>query len=203
MLDVFLVLLLLAVTAGETLVATKPLIGMPCFLGGVLCSMTAGALLVRRWPPQAAPELRSSPRSWAFMILILGCMLAAQFVPVLRTESLLVEDRNFSIVDIALAMITTRNWGLAAAIGGGLVLMPWMTWCAYAVALALGRPGTLARQLSCWSMLDVFGLALGIFVLESANAVPSLIAPGAVALFLGVAMRPVVLRLCLRGRDAG
>lgn len=196
MLDVFLVLLLLAVTADQTLVATKPLIGMPCFLGGVLCTMTAGMLIAGRWPPTEAPRLRSSARSWVFLGLAAACMLGAQFVPVLRTESLLVTDRDFSLVDIALAMARTGNWGLALAIGGGLVLLPWLTWIAYAWALVSGRTIAVAKHLACWSMLDVFGLALAIFVIESANAVPSLIAPGAIALFLGVAMRPVALRLC-------
>lgn len=196
MLDVFLVLLLLAVTADQTLVATRALIGMPCFLGGVLCTMTAGMLIAGRWQPSDAPRLRPSARSWTCLGIAAACMLGAQVVPVLRTESLLVTDRDFSLVDIAVAMLRTGNWGLAVAIGGGLVLMPWLTWSAYAWALASGRSTALARHLACWSMLDVFGLALAIFVIESANAVPSLIAPGAIALFLGVAMRPVALRLC-------
>lgn len=196
MLDIFLVLLLLAVTTDQTLVATRPLIGMPCFLGGVLCSMTAGALLAGRWPRLPAPTLRPSRRSWFFLCLAALCMLGAQFVPVLRTDSLLVSDRTFSLVDIALAMARAGNWGMAAAIGGGLVLLPWLTLGAYAVALLRGRSTATAKHLAAWSMLDVFALALAIFVLESANAVPSLIAPGAVALFLGVAMRPLALWMC-------
>lgn len=198
MLDVFLVLLLLAVTAEQTLVATTPLIGMPCFLGGVLCTMSAGMLIAGRWPSLEAPRLQASPRSWIILGIVAGCLLAAQFVPVLRTESLLVEDRDFSLVDIALAMVRTGNWGLALAIGGGLLLLPWLTMGAYVFALAGGRSTALARHLACWSMLDVFGLALAIFVIESANAVPSLIAPGAIALFLGVALRPAALRLIRR-----
>jgi uncharacterized paraquat-inducible protein A len=200
MLDVFLVLLLLAVTADQTLVATKPLLGMPCFLGGVLCSMSAGALLSARWPVPEAPRLRASPRSWSALAILAVCILAAQVVPVLRTESLLVEDRAFSLLDVALAMVRTGNWGLALAIGGGLLLMPWLTWLAYARAVHSGGGSAVARRLAGWSMLDVFGFALAIFVLESANAVPSLVAPGAIALFLGVAMRPVALWLC-RQRD--
>lgn len=198
MLDVFLVLLLLAVTAEQTLVATRPLIGMPCFLGGVLCTMSAGMLLAGRWAAPPAPELSARPRSWIFLGLAAACLIGAQGVPVLRTESLLVEDRDFSLVDITMAMISTGNWGLAIAIGGGLVLLPWMTWAAYAYALAAGRSIAVARHLANWSMLDVFGLALAIFVIESANAVPSLIAPGAIALFLGVVMRPIALRLSVR-----
>jgi uncharacterized paraquat-inducible protein A len=201
MLDIFLVLLLLAVTADQTLVATRPLVGMPCFLGGVLCSMTAGTLLAGRWPPPQAPVLVRSSRSWLFLGVAAVCMVGAQFMPVLRTESLLVTDRDFSLFDIAWAMLRTGNWGLAAAIGGGLLLLPWLTWGAYAYALVTGRTVALARHLACWSMLDVFGVALAIFVIESANAVPSLIAPGAIALFLGVAMRPIALRLSARSRE--
>ncbi len=196
MLDVFLVLLLLAVTADQTLVATKPLIGMPCFLGGVLCTMSAGMILSGRWPAHDAPMLQPSLRSWSILAVVAMCMLGAQFVPVLRTESLLVADRDFSLFDIALAMLRTGNWGLAVAIGGGLLLLPWLTWGAYAYAMARGRSLAAAQGLACWSMLDVFGLALAIFVIESDNAVPSLLAPGAIALFLGVAMRPLALRLC-------
>lgn len=203
MLDVFLVLLLLAVTAEQTLVATSPLIGMPCFLGGVLCTMSAGMLLAGRWPPHGAPGLRASARSWICLGLFAICLLGAQFVPVLRTESLLVTDRDFSLFDIARAMIRTGNWGLAAAIGGGLLLLPWLTWSAYAYAMVSGRSTALARQFACWSMLDVFALALAVFVIESANAVPSLIAPGAIALFLGVAMRPIVLRMCRSKPETG
>ncbi len=196
MLDIFLVLLLLAVTSGQILVATKPLVGMPCFLLGVLCTMTAGALLAGRWPGHAAPRLIPGRRSWFFLGLAALCMLGAQFVPVLRTDSFYVEDRDFSLFGVFMAMLHTENWGLAATIGGGLLLIPWLTWCAYAFALASGRTIALARQLALWSMLDVFGLALAIFVLESAKAVPSLLAPGAIALFLGVAMRPIALWLC-------
>jgi hypothetical protein len=200
MLDVFLVLLLLAVTAEQTLVATKPLVGMPCFLLGVLCTMWAGALLAGRWPAPAAVQLRTGLRSWFFLGLSALCLAGAQFVPVLRTESLLVADREFSLIDITLAMGQTGNWGLALATGAGLVLLPWLTWAGYAHALATGRSVALARRLAGWSMLDVFGLALAIFVIESANAVPSLIAPGAIALFLGVMMRPIALRLSLRNQ---
>ncbi len=196
MLDVFLVLLLLAVTAGQTLVATKPLIGMPCFLGGVLCSMTAGVLLSRRWPARVAPRMQATWRTWILIVVAGLCLLAAQVVPVLATDSMLVEDRELSLFAIALAMYHNQSWALAAAVGGGLIILPWLTWLTFIVAIATGRPVGLGLAFARWSMIDVFGLALGIFLIESANAVPALMGPGAVALCLGVVVRLVALRLC-------
>jgi len=44
----------------------------------------------------------------------------------------------------------------------------------------------LASALRRWVMLDVFLLALLVFIVESANAVPSVVAPGAAALVVAV-----------------
>lgn len=201
MLDIFLVLLLLAVTFDQTLVATKPLIGMPCFLGGVLCSMSAGVLLAGRWPRAQAHYLQNSLRTWICMGIAGACLLAAQIVPLLRTDSILVTNQDFSIIDIALAMSDSQKWGLAGAIWVGLIVMPWLTWCLYGLALITGKSTHLAHDSARWAMLDVFALALAIFIIESANAVPAIMAPGAIALFLGVFMRPFLIRICLRTQE--
>jgi uncharacterized paraquat-inducible protein A len=68
--------------------------------------------------------------------------------------------------------------------------MPWLAWIAQWRA-TLRSPAQLRRQrlavyLGRWAMVDVFVLSLVIFVAESANAVPSVMGPGVIALVAAV-----------------
>lgn len=188
MLDVFLVLLLLVVTHDRTLVATRPLLGVPCFLGGVVCTMWAGSLLAHRWPAPAVAPALARPRVRWLLLPAAAALACAQVLPLLETDSMLVSDRAFSLVGVVISLAASGSWGLMLAVAATLIVVPWL---ALAVHLRdAGRPaearGGLAAAVRHWAMLDVFGLALAIFIVESANAVPSDLRAGAVALALAV-----------------
>lgn len=192
MLDVFLVLLLLVVTHDRTLVATRVLPGVPLFMGGVLCTMLAGEILARRWPWQPAPPTGGAA-STTTVRGILGCLavclVGAQLMPLLQTDSALLSDRSFNLVQVAWALVAAQKWGMAAAVAATLLVLPWLALIAH--WLDAGRPPEQRRGadgLRRWTMLDVFGLALAIFIIESDSAVPSDLRLGAVALGAAIAL---------------
>lgn len=186
MLDVFLVLLLLVVTHDRTLVATRVLPGVPVFMGGVLCTMCAGMLLARRWPEPVAEAAASAAPTGLLrgLLALLGlCLLGAQALPLLQTDSAVLSDRSFSLLQVAAVLADANRWGLAVAVAGTLVAIPWLVLVAH--WWDAGRPPAARRgadALRHWAMLDVFGLALAIFVIESDSAVPADLRQGAVAL---------------------
>jgi uncharacterized paraquat-inducible protein A len=188
MLDIFLILLLIVVTYDQTLVATTTLWGVPCFLGGVLCSMLAGHLLGKRWH-SAAPELPQTPAMPAAvgkrarrLLLVTGVVMAvSQAMPVLATDSFKVSDRNFSLIDLAITLFRAEMYGISVTVIAGLLVLPWLAWlfqwCGTFSSAKAKRCQGIAKALRRWAMLDVFLLALLVFVAESKNGVGGTCAP--------------------------
>ena len=203
MLDVFLVCLILTLTSGQLLVGAKPLAGIPLFVAAIMLSIVTGNLLASRIgaePPQAA-------RVGGWWLALAGLALAGTLaLPFLRIHDWLLADRAYSILSLAATLLSTGAWTAGAVATLFLVLAPVATWV---LELELWRrqrhgvdTGRTWRRLLAWrrwSMLDVFGLALAVFLVEGDQLMHTEVRWGALFLVALVALRWALDVLLLRG----
>ncbi len=193
MLDALLVAILLALTKGQWLVSAEPRWGIALFVGGIVLSMAAGAVIAAAWPhpaPPAAP-VRPPPSGgshagrWVLAAVAGLALLGAQVLPTLEIDSFWLRSHSYSLIDMTWAMATQGSWSLAILLALGCIVLPWLRWAA--LVLALVRPGSRAAHrcftaLGPWTLVDVFALALAIFLLEGSAFVPTGTGPGAALL---------------------
>lgn len=194
MLDVFLVCLMLALANDQLLVSAVPRVGILCFTCAITLSMVTSAWMqaqigtgpLRRAP--GSPVLRNL-MLWQWMLLLL--LAGALLVPFLEIDDWLFKDHPVSIA-IAIAglwetgaqvlAIVIALFLVVAPIGGGLLTI-YVLW-----RLKRGKPAERARRflavLRHWEMLDVFALALGIFLVEGRAFVKTDLSWGAFLLAL-------------------
>ncbi len=177
MLDVFLVCLILTLTSGQLLVGAEPLIGIPLFVLAILLSMICGELLTASLHDNAndSDNAQAKPPLRAGVYLALSALgLAGTLgLPFLRINDWKLANHAYSVVTIV-PTLWKEGSGLSAVIVGlFLIVAPVGAWVASARwwwCRRAGRPAPLshahARLMRRWSMLDVFGLALAIFLVE-------------------------------------
>ena len=191
MLDALLVAILLALTKGQWLISAEPRWGIPLFVGAIALSMTAGALITEAWHPTAPPATASATRApfraapWSLAIIAGLSLMGAQFLPTLSIDSFWLTDHSYSLLDITWAMATQGSWSLAALLAIGCLILPWAVWGCLVRALITAHPAAALHQsarLGAWTLIDVFALALAIFLLEGSAFVPTGTGPGAALL---------------------
>ncbi len=175
MLDVFLVAIILALTSHQVFVGAEPLIGLSLFIAAILLSMTAGEVLSTGLHPkiEAREVARAGGSGWALALAGLA-LIATVSLPFLRIHDWRMLDHSYSIAWLV-PVLWVEGAHLAAVLTAVfLVIAPLAVWAASAVAWWQYRHGRVGRaQLRWvpfahrWSMLDVFGLALTVFALES------------------------------------
>ncbi len=193
MLDVFLVCLILALTSGQLMVGAKPLAGIPLFVAAIMLSIATGMMLSAKLEtePAPAPQLGGWWLAAAWLSLI-GTLA----LPFLQIHDWLLADRSYSIASLSFTLLREGAWvagGIAALF---LVIAPLGMWTA-ATRLWLderrGKPAARARRHLAfwrrWSMLDVFGLALAVFLVEGKQLMRTEVRWGALFLVAMVAVR--------------
>ncbi len=197
MLDVFLVCLILTLTSGQMLVGAEPRVGIPLFVAAILLSLTAGEVLsvaVGRHP--VAP--RGSPSGAAGLWLVLAgiALVAAVCLPFLRINDWLLANRSYSIVTLGATLLREGGWLPALLAWGFLVATPLLHWVAsfrWWLKTRRGEDGSAAwlrrKAYARWSMLDVFGLALAIFLVEGDYLMKTEVRWGALLLVASLALK--------------
>lgn len=176
MLDVFLVCLVLILTSNQLLVGARPLIGIPLFVTAILFSMSAGELLAAALLPSTTKSHGTYRPSWftGFWLVISGLALAGTLgAPFLQISDWKLSDSNYSVISIIPALWQQKSPVSSIILCLFLVIFPLLNWFVSILLWRCSRQGKavesiLRRQhfLRRWSMLDVFGLALAIFLIE-------------------------------------
>lgn len=181
MLDIFLVCLMLALTNDQWAVSTHPRSGVACFLAAITLSMLCGSHLSRKHG--LTQETRLRPITGGLTLLGVGLLA---FLPIVRINSFWLRDDSMTFLDTMRNLAGAGAWSLAVAVGVFLLLAPaaagvshlWGTWLRL-----IQRDSTVwaRRAAGCehWGMLDVFTLALLIFLIEGRSMVPTEVQPGA------------------------
>lgn len=192
MLDVFLVTIILSLASKQFFLGAKPLLGLSFFIVAILLSMTVGEALSYRLLPKPQHSKRAAFRSREAVLLLLAgiALFAALIFPFLRIEDWLLLNREYSIFTIVPALWGQGAWLASILTALFLIVIPLAAWLAKVSAWwprkHVINKGEKFDWISClqhWSMLDVFGLALIIFALESDELMETGVRLG--ALFLG------------------
>ncbi len=193
LLDVFLVSMILSLASRQFFVDAKPQLGLSLFICAILLSMVSGELLSRRHAA-SAKRLDSEGRPSGVLLLVSGLALgAALSFPFLGIEDWLLLNREYSILTLVPALWGQEAWLAAILTGAFLVATPLAVWLAGFLVWLRKRPGW-AKGVDAdwiafvhrWSMLDVFGLSLVVFVVESGQLMRTELRWG--ALFLGATL---------------
>lgn len=197
MLDVFLISIILSLASQQFLVGAKPQLGLSLFISAILLCMTAGELLSRTLTEGEAPPAEETSRRGGLILILSGATLvAALFFPFLRIEDWLLKNREYSIITLVPALWIQGAWLVSLLTAAFLVIVPLLGW--FASLHAWRSPTDSPRRIywtqlaQRWSMLDVFGLALLVFTIESDELMKTEIHWG--ALFLGATL---VLKMAL------
>jgi paraquat-inducible protein A len=194
MLDVFIVCLMIALANDQWLVDAQPRIGILCFTFAIVLSMTASAVMDARLskPGRLVPIPRKALNRLALVqVCLLGLVITVLLVPFLEIDDWLLVDRPISLAGAIVGLWETEAHTLAAIVAVFLALAP-LASNALCFAILRGRArdrdvSRVRRALIVvrhWDMLDVFALALGIFLVEGREFVRTDLAWGAFFLAL-------------------
>lgn len=219
LLDVFvaLVMIVLAHDQGRLFVTgVKP--GLGLFLAAILLAMVTGDVLHALHDrcaegesptrPSPTPGMRATWKSVVIPVLALGALaalLAALSVPYLKITAWFLTDRDYSVAtsvvalatdgDLLFAVIVAVFLGVTPAARIGWTLAGWF-WRGHPRRFErlLGQLRVIER----WAMLDVFGLAVALFLLEGSHLVPIEARGGVWLVVLAVAASIVLGRTATR-----
>ncbi|MBL8858997.1 MAG: paraquat-inducible protein A [Planctomycetes bacterium] len=198
MLDVFIVCLMIALANDQLLVNATPRIGILCFTFAIQISMVCSAWMearLARPAPLAAIPRRSLRRLAVVQVLLTALVIAVLLVPFLEIDDWLLVDRPISIVTAIAGLWQTEARTLAVIVASFLAVAPLVS-SAVSLTVLHGRwrhrDVNRARRalivVRHWDMLDVFALALGIFLVEGRTFVKTELAWGAFLLALLLAL---------------
>lgn len=176
MLDVFLVCIMLALANDQFWIDAQPRAGLLCFTLAIVASMlTSRHMLARLTQHAPQPELELRHPRWLAVgqTLLLALLVAVLLVPFLEINDWLLKDHPVSILSTIAGLWSSGARSLAVIAVLFLVVAPLVSSVStLALFLSAARNKSLdgvrelAHQMRHWAMLDVFALALGIFLVE-------------------------------------
>lgn len=195
MLDVFLVCLMLALANDQLLVGATPRIGILCFTSSIVLSMLTSSRM-QAVLQGAGASVAPAPHALRHRLLLGQGLLLVLVVAVVLVPFLEIDDWLFSDHPVSIAIAIAGLWQTGAEVLGivialFLVAAPLATGVLMLYTLrswGRGRDAPRARrwraELEHWAMLDVFALALGIFLVEGRSFVKTELSWGAFLLAL-------------------
>ena len=179
LLDAFLVCLVMGLTSGQMLVGAEPLVGLTLFATAIILSMVSGELLAHALldPSDEVPPENALAKTWGAVVLLFsgGALTLALFMPFLQIDDWLLANHRYSIASLVVSLAEEGALTSSLLAGTFLILTPLASWVGsvclwFSIRSASSRRGggwsRGLRILRRWTMLDVFCLALGIFLLE-------------------------------------
>ena len=210
LLDVFVVIIILVLTNNQTFISTSPLSGIYLFLTAIILSLAVAEFINKLLYPDILPRtaaLRltkkrlSELHGWrrfiipGLMLLSVATLIAAIEIPFLQISQFLLSSHTYSIFRSFIALFTPATWLLSLVVLFFLIIFPLLSasasiviWFGKFNLVHRNRAEALVGFLSHWSMLDVFGLALLVFLIEGDTLISTKIQPGLVMLTGAIAI---------------
>jgi len=181
---------------------TKP--GVICFLCAITISMVLSAVAQHRDRLPRSADTEQSDRAaarvtlqfpWTVIVPGALCTAACAFVstldtPLLQVHQFLLKDNAFGLVEAGGALFASHQWALALLVWGGLIVAPAAVIAAQFAFWLI--PAARPRQrlawhgisfLREWSMLEVFPVALALFLSEGGGFIKTEMRAGFWVLF--------------------
>ncbi len=196
MLDVFLVCLMITLASDQWMVGARPRLGILLFTLAILLSMISGSRIQKRLraAPPEPPGRRNATSILALgHVLLLALLVAGIAVPFLEIDDWRLSDRPISVVGSVHSLWQSGAVVLALVMAAFLVAAPVASGLLSILALWRAHGGRtvgwILRALAGvrhYAMLDVFALALGIYLVEGRAFVTTELTWGAflIVLFL-------------------
>ena len=210
--DIFVVVLLLALTSNQSFISSTIHIGVYFFVGAITLSMITSEIIIglaRRKLGEEEPAIQySSKRIW----LVIDKLLVGWIVPVLvvisaialiealhasflRITQLFMVSRSYSVSEILQLLQEQKHWILLVVMAGPLAVFPLfrlllvlISWVVPMGATAHHKFRSIIDSISRWCMLDVFGLALLLVTTEGKDLVKTEIQNGLYIVVVAIAL---------------
>ena len=187
---------------------TKP--GVICFLAAITIAMVLGAIAQRmdrgsRVHAPAASAMSGRARAasalvrpWSWLLPVMLAFSAAAFattlsVPLLQIHQFLLRNNAFGLPQAGHALFTHGQWALGLLVWGGLIVAPAAVIAAqlvlWIVPASPSRHATLWHMIATlreWSMLEVFAVALALFLSEGSSFIRTEARSGFWLLFVAI-----------------
>jgi len=196
--DIFVVTIILVLTDDQLFVGARTIAGVYYFIAAIALSMVTTLIIQRLADPLPCDVAGTSRRhtllarrgwlrwpTWLVLLAALPALGAAVGVPFIKISQFLLQSNDYSIAAAIPALWSEKAYVIASIVAVTLVAMPAVCfavlvamWCWPLRASARRRWGRLAAALWQWAMLDVFGLALLLFLTEGDALIKTEVKPG-------------------------
>lgn len=198
--DIFVVILLIALTSGQLFIHSKIHIGVYFFVGAISLSMFLSQIILNMVRTDEVEPNNTIPKKkhwmlvenlyfgWTVPILVIASaasLIEAFQATFLQIRQFLLASHTYSIAEIGQVLQTNQQWVLLIVLTFTLAVIPllrlavlfvgWLIPMTTSYHIKLKR---IIEGLSRWSMLDVFGLALFLVVTEGKDLVKTEIQSG-------------------------
>ncbi len=210
--DIFVVILLLALTNKQTMITSKIHIGVYFFVGAITLSMIVSQMVLgmaRKIVVEEQGEQTYSPKrrwmlfdqlyfGWTVPLLVFvsaAALIEAVHATFLRISQFLLVSRSYSIYDIIELLQVGEHWVLFIIMVGAVVFIPLFRLAFLLVIWVIPmkvkrhiRGKILLEGMARWSMLDVFGIALFLVASEGKDLVKTEIQPGLYTVVIAIGL---------------
>lgn len=210
--DIFVVVLLLALTSNQSFISSTIHMGVYFFVGAITLSMITSEIVIglaRRELNQDAPVVQyTTKRVWlVFDKLLIGwivpvlvvisgvALIEALHASFLRITQLFLVSYSYSISEIIQLLQDQKHWVLLIVMVGTLVAFPFFRFLLVLVGWLYPmrmkshlRIRSIIDSTSRWCMLDVFGLALFLVTTEGKELVKTEIQDGLYIVVVAIAL---------------
>jgi len=200
--DIFVVVLLLALTSNQSFISSTIHIGVYFFVGAITLSMITSEIIIglaRRKLAEEVPAIQySSKRIWlvfdklyvgwivpVLVVISAVALIEALHATFLRITQLFLVSRSYSVSEILQLLQDQKHWVLLIIMVGTLAVFPLFRlllvlvgWVLPLRANAHHKFRSTIDSISRWCMLDVFGLALLLVSTEGKDLVKTEIQDG-------------------------
>ena len=210
--DIFVVILLLALTSNQAFIHSKIHIGVYFFIGAISLSMVLSQIIYsiaqKMEQETQEPAQHSTKRHWLLIeniylgwtvpvltFIAIAALLEALHAPFLKISQFLLASHSYSISETATVLHDNGQAVLYLVMAGTLAFIPitrlvllmW-TWIIPMKIKTHILMNGITEGMSRWSMLDVFGLALFLVTTEGKDLVKTEIQPGLYVVLIAIGL---------------